>query len=155
MIKLDTSILGILKSIGYIILGVSTWLSSKGINTYVFYVLIGFMVMDMILGWIKASVVDELENPTSKKAKKGILTKAIMFVIPVVSGLLWGMFDKENAIKVVNVQLMALTAAEGYSNIANAYTIYTGELLEEFDAVTYVFKKTANKIKLLLNKIYN
>lgn len=153
-IQIDYSLLGILKAISYAFFCTITWLESKGINSYVFYVLIAFMVLDMILGWIKASVVKELENPSSKKAKKGILTKTIMFVIPAVSGLIWGIFDKENAIKVINVQLTALAIAEGYSNIANAYAIYTKEILSEFDAVTFVFKTTANKIKSLLGKIY-
>ena len=78
----------------------------------------------------------------------------IMFSIPIVVGFMWGLFDKENAIKVINVQLIALAIAEGYSNIANAYMIYTGEVLSEFDAVTFVIKKTAEKIRKLLDALY-
>lgn len=152
--EIDFSLQGIAKAIVYVFACSYTWLDNKGINAYVFYLLIGFMVLDMVLGWIKASVVKQLDNPSSKRAKKGILTKVIMFVIPAVSGLIWGIFDKENALKVINVQLTALAIAEGYSNIANAYIIYTGEELSEFDAVTYVFKTTAKKIKKLLNIIY-
>lgn len=152
--EIDYSLQGIGKAIVYVFGCSYAWIDSKGINAYVFYLLLGFMVLDMILGWVKASVVKQLENPTSKKAKKGILTKCIMFVIPAVSGLIWGIFDKENALKIINVQLTALAIAEGYSNIANAYIIYTGEELSEFDAVTYVFKTTALKIKKLLNTIY-
>lgn len=111
------------------------------------------MTLDMILGWYKASIIGSLENPTSKKAKKGILAKCIMFVIPVVVGLIWGIFDNEKALNVVNTLLIALTIAEGYSNIANAYSIRTGQELSEFDAVTYVFKIIAGKIKKLLTKI--
>lgn len=153
-LQIDYSLQGFGKAIVYVFAGIYTWIESHGIDAYAFYLLIGFMALDMILGWLKSSVVKELENPTSKKAKKGILTKCVMFVIPVVSGLIWGMFDKDNAIKVINVQLIALAIAEGYSNIANAYMIYTGEVLSEFDAVTFVIKKTAEKIRKLLDALY-
>ena len=82
-----------------------------------------------------------------------VLTKLIIFVVPAVAGLIWGAFDKESAFKIVNLLLTALMVAEGYSVIGNAYTIYTGEVLSEFDAITFVFKKTAQKIKLLLEKL--
>lgn len=152
--NLDTSMFGWLKSAGYIIACTYAWIDEKGINAYVMSVLLCFMALDIILGWIKASIIKELDNPTSKKAKKGILSKSIMFAIPAISGLIWGAFDKEGAIRIVNLQLMALMVAEGYSNIANSYTIYTGEVLSEFDAVTYVFKKTAQKIRGLLGRVY-
>lgn len=152
MIKMDTSIWGWLKTIGYGIACVYSWLDTTGINAYVFTTLLVCMILDMILGVQKAKVVNALESPTSKKAKKGIISKAIMFVIPAVVGLVWGIFDKENALRVVNTLLTALAIAEAYSNVANAYIIYTGELLSEFDAVSYVIKKSARKIKALLEK---
>ncbi len=152
--NIDTSIKGIFKSFVYVFACIFTWIESTGLNAYVLTVLAVFMALDMFLGWIKASVVKELDNPTSKKAKKGILVKSVIFVIPVVVGLIWGALDdKDTAIKVVNVQLMGLMIAEGYSNIGNAYAIYTGEELSEFDAITFIFKKTGGKIKLLLEKI--
>ncbi len=154
--KIDTSFLGIVKAIFYGLVCTYSWLDSTGINAYVFTVLLGFMTLDMVLGWCKASVVKSLESPTSKKAKKGILAKSIMFVIPVVVGFVWGIFDQENAMKIVNTQLIALTIAEGYSNIANAYAIYTKEELSEFDAVTFVFKKLLKTSKnYLVNYINN
>ena len=151
--KLDISIGGILKALLYCVVCAYSWLETHGINAYVFSVLIGLMSLDMLLGWGKASTVKTLENPTSKKAKKGILAKTIMFVIPVVVGLVWGIFDKDNALNVVNTFLIALAVAEGYSNIANAYAIITGEELSEFDAVTFVIKKAAEQIRNLLSKI--
>lgn len=152
--KIDTSILGWLKSLFYGLASLFIWIESTGINSYVLAVLLIFMAVDMFLGWIKATVVIGLENPTSKKAKKGILAKLVMFVIPVVVGLIWKAFDSsENAFKIVNTLLTGLMVAEGYSIIANAGTIYSGEPITEFDAVTYVFKKTGEKIKTLLEKI--
>ena len=153
MLKTDTSFLGMLKSVVYVFPVVYGWLSEKGIDPYVFYALLGLQMLDMFLGWGKSSVVKTLENPTSKKAKKGILAKIVMFVIPVVAGVVWGVFDKENALKVVNTLLAALVVAEGYSCVANSYSIYTGEELAEFDAVTYVIKKLAERIRNLLTKI--
>lgn len=153
--KIDTTLTGILKSLVYVVVCSYEWINSKGIDAYVFTVLLTLMSLDMILSWFKSSRVSDLENPTSKVAKKGIVTKAIIFVIPAVVGLIWGIFDKENALKVVNTLLIALAIAEGYSCIANGYMIRTGELLSEYDAVSYVFKKTAEKIKSLLEKILN
>jgi phage-related holin len=151
--EIDYSKWGYLKPLIYIVVSAYTWVDNVGVNAYVFSVLAVFMVMDMILGVWKASVVKGLNNPTSRRAKKGILTKLIVLVIPVVVGLIWGAFDKENALRIVNVLLGALMVAEGYSNIGNAYSIYTGEVLSEFDAVTFVIKKVSEKIKTLLEKI--
>lgn len=153
ILKADTSMLGLFKSIIYVFAFVYGWLNDQGIDAYVLFALLFLQTLDMFLGWGKSSVVKALENPTSKKAKKGILAKIVMFVIPVVAGVVWGVFDKENALKVVNSLTAALVIAEGYSCVANGYSIYTGEELSEFDAVTYVIKKLAEKIRNLLTKL--
>lgn len=153
--KVDTTERGLIGVAIYVVSSTYTWLESTGLNAYVLTVLAVFMFMDMLLGWVKAGRVASLPNPTSKKAKKGILAKAVMFVIPVVVGLIWGALgDKDTAMRVVNVQLTGLMIAEGYSSIGNAYAIYTGEELSEFDAITYLFKKTAEKIRFVLDKIF-
>lgn len=151
--KIDLSIYGLVKSIGYLVVGAYTCVGETGINAHVLFVLFFFMLLDMILGVIKAITVPALDNPISRKAKKGILTKIIMFILPIVSGLMWSTIDKDSAIYIVNLQLTALMVAEAYSNVGNAYTIYTGEVLTEFDAITFVFRKSAEKIKSVLEKI--
>ena len=151
--KIDTSFWGYLKAIGYLIVCGYSWVNSKGIEARVLAILLAFMCLDVLLGWIKASVVKKLENPTSQKAKKGLLGKLIMFVIPVVCGLIWSIFDKEGALRIVNTMIVALAVAEGYSVIANASIIYTGESLSEFDAVSFVFKKVGLLIKNLLTQL--
>lgn len=150
---MDWSIEGFIKALVYIVFGIYSWLEVSGINAYATFVLFGLMVLDMILGIGKARVVKSLPNPTSKVAKKGILAKTVIFTIPVIAGLVWSLFDKVGALKIVNLLIVSLAVAEGYSNIGNAYTIYTGEVMTEFDAITYIFKKLAEKIKQLLNKI--
>ncbi len=152
--KIDIGIKGLLKSLLYFVAGAYAWIENTGLSAYVLTSLALFMALDMVLGWIKASVVVGLDNPSSKKAKKGILVKSVIFVIPVVVGIIWGALgDTNTAIKVVNVQLTGLLIAEGYSIIGNAYAIYTGEELSEFDAITFLFKKTGEKIRFLLDKI--
>ncbi len=151
-IQIDTSIKGILKSVVYAIICTYSWLNEQGINAYALSVLLGFMITDMALGIWKAKRVSELENPTSKEAKKGIITKFVMFVIPPVGGLIWGLFDKPNALKIVNMLIVALAVAEGYSVIGNAGAIYSGKNITEFDAVTYVFKVVGALIKNVLEK---
>ena len=79
--KIDVSEWGYLKPLVYVVVGIYTWIESVGINTYIFTVLFAFMLLDMLLGWIKATVVEGLENPSSKKAKKGILTKIILLQV--------------------------------------------------------------------------
>ena len=76
-----------------------------------------------------------------------------MFTIPVISGLLWSLFDKTNALKVVNTTLVALAIAEGYSVLANAGSAYSRKNLVEYDAVTYVFKSISTIIKNILEKV--
>ncbi len=150
---LDTSFNGILKSIAYGVICTYSWLEDTGINAYAFTVLIVFMSLDILLGTIKAKRLKELANPSSKEAKKGITTKAVMFMLPVVAGLLWGLFDKENAVKVANTLLIALALAEGYSVIGNSYMIASGKVVSEFDAVTFIFKSVSESIKKVLEKL--
>lgn len=152
--KVDTTAKGILASLVYFIGAAYTWIESTGLNPKIFTILAIFIFLDMVLGWIKAATVKDLPDPSSKKAKKGILAKAVMFVIPAVLGLIWwALGTKEVAMKVVNVLLTGLMIAEGYSNIGNAYTIYTGEVLSEFDAITYIFKRAAQIIRKMLAKL--
>lgn len=152
-IQVDTTVKGVLQSISYAVICVYSWLTDKGIDTYAFTVLLVFMLLDMIFGAWKAKRVKELANPTSKEAKKGIVTKAVMFTIPVVAGLMWGLFDKENALKIVNTLIIALAIAEGYSVLGNASAVYSRKNITEYDAVTYVFKTVSSIIKKVLEKI--
>ncbi|MEQ3501144.1 phage holin family protein [Tenacibaculum sp. SSH1-16] len=152
---IDYSTSGIFKAISYVFFCFYTWLNSIGIDAYAFYTLIIFMFLDIITGLLKAKRVPNLKNPSSREGKKGILSKIIMFVIPVICGLMWGLFDKQNALKVVNTLLVALAMAEGYSAIANAGSAYSRKNLVEYDAVTYVFKSISSIIKNLLEKLLN
>ena len=151
--KIDTSLKGILKSAFYAVVCTYSWLDERGINAYALTVLLLFMALDMVFGVVKAKRVAILENPSSKEAKKGIATKLVMFVIPVVVGLIWGLFDEHNALKIVNMLVVALAVAEGYSVIGNAGAIYSGKNITEFDAVTYVFKAVGVLIRNLLEKL--
>ncbi len=151
---IDTTTKGILKSLVYVFAGAYAWIEGTGLNPRIMTALAILMPLDMVLGVWKSIVVKGLKNPSSKVAKKGILVKVVVFVIPAVSGLIWWALDnKETALRVVNVQLAALMIAEGYSNIGNAYTIYTGEVLSEFDAFTFMFKRIGGNIRKLLDKI--
>ncbi len=152
--KISYDIKHLFQSLVYVFAGIYAWIDSTGLNPKIVTVLAILMALDMFLGIWKASALSHLDNPTSKKAKKGIFVKLVIFVIPAVSGLIWGALgDAETAMRVVNVQLAGLMVAEGYSNIGNAYAIYTGEEISEFDAFTFIFKKTAENIRQLLNKI--
>lgn len=153
--KIDNSAKGWFEVLTYIIATSYAWLNGKGIDAYVVSVLLGFMILDMILGVWKSIVVSTLENPTSRKAKRGILAKVMMLTIPIICGLIWGAFDARDGIRITNMMLTALMIAEGYSNIANAYSIYARKEIEEFDAVTFVFKKTAEKLKNFLEQIFD
>lgn len=149
-IKLDSSFTGFLKSGAYIFSFIYCFLESKGIDAYAVFLLLGLMCLDMVLGVVKARKIKELKDPSSREAKKGIATKAVMFMLPVVAGLLWGLFDKENATKIANVLLIALALAEGYSVIGNSYVVVTGKNITEYDAVTFIFKSVSKGIKMIL-----
>lgn len=150
--KIDYSIKGWLESITYGFVAAYSWIGSTGINARIFTILATLMLLDTFLGVWKSIAVPEL-TPTSKKAKVGGLTKILIFVIPAVFGLVWGLFDPEGAFKIVNTQLSILAVAEGFSCVGNAGAIYTREVITEFDAVTYFFKKSSDKLKNLLKKL--
>ncbi|WP_440880627.1 phage holin family protein [Tenacibaculum sp. C7A-26P2] len=150
--EVDFSLKGIIQAVSYLAICFYSWLNSVGIDAYAFHVLLLFMVLDMFFGVLKAKKIPELKNPSSREAKKGIVSKIIMFSIPVVVGFTWGLFDKNNAIRVVNTSLIALAIAEGYSVVANAGSVYSGKNLREYDAVTYLFKVVTRLIRGLLEK---
>lgn len=152
-IKIDKSWTGFFKSLLYGFMCVYSWLESQGIDAYAVFVLMGLMSLDMLLGVVKARKLKELENPSSKEAKKGITTKVIMLILPVVAGLLWGLIDKSNAVKISNLLLVALALAEGYSVVGNSYSVLTGKVVSEYDAVTFIFKSVSNGIRLMLEKL--
>ncbi|MEQ3500593.1 phage holin family protein [Tenacibaculum sp. SSH1-16] len=153
--QIDTTLKGIMQAISYALVCAYAWLHSKGIDTHAFTVLVVFMVLDMAFGAWKARRVKDLPNPSSDIAKKGIAVKAVMFSIPIVVGLMWSLFDKSNAVKVVNTLLIALAIAEGYSVIGNAGAIYSRKNITEYDAVTYVFKTISLIIKNMLEQFLN
>lgn len=153
--KIDYSFKGIMESISYVIVGAYTWIDSTGISARIFTILSILLILDTILGVWKAIVVPTLSNPTSKKAKVGGLAKLIILIIPTVFGLTWGVFHPEGAFKIVNTQLAILAVAEAFSCLGNAGAIYTREEITEFDAITYVFKKSTDFFKKKLEKIFD
>lgn len=154
--KIDTSSRGILGFLAYAAIGTYEWINAQGFDAYVVTSLAVLMVLDMCLVWVKFSIHKDLPNPSSKEAKLGVLKKTLILLLPLLIGVAYRIVthDISVSIKIINVALSALALAEIYSNIGHIYTIYTGEILSEFDAITFFIKKIGQIIKGLLEKVF-
>lgn len=126
-----------IKGIWYII---SLWLFEYlNIPTLQFTILWLLMIVDFFAGVSKQFVIDP-KWITSYKAWIWIMKKVwtLISIITIWLMLKWIGIEGE---KYVVAFCSLLIMAEWYSVIQNIYTILTGKVVAEFDAVAFVFKK--------------
>lgn len=124
-----------------------------GIEVETFLILMVFMVMDSVLGAIKAL---RLGNRFSfQKMLWGYTLKLCFLIIPLTLALLGKSlgYDFHSA---VNITISILTVAEAYSIIGNIYAAKNKVEMEKLDAVSllliYIRKSIKKVLDILLNK---
>lgn len=156
----DTNIMGhYLKSIYLtilkIVIGVLVYL---GIHLHVFTILIFLAISDILTGIIKGRVTG-LTSSISSTICNGIKKKSLYFfaVVVIAIGLkavaVSSLSIDINGDIIMMVALLSLVGAEVVSNLQNIYVAYTGEHVDEFDAVKEVLKSLGRLSRSIFSKI--
>ena len=152
VLKMDTSISGVLKAAPYGITSIVFWLTDMGVNIKFLSVFLLLWLIDIVSGVIKSIVVSGEEKPTSKTGIRRVASKFVMLLFPVVTAAIYSLFT-DDAVKMLNWGLMILALHEGYSVLGNFYSIRTGKMLTEFDAVSYSIKLVADWIRKKVDRL--
>lgn len=122
-----------------------------GLSTESFGILAVLMILDTILGIIRAGVVHGWCCVTSHKASFGILSKLAMISVPVVVALAGkGVGINLNAI--ASGALSMLIVSETYSILGNVQSIRIRQDVKEFDAVNYTLSRIRDLLEKTLKK---
>ena len=123
------------------------------IPTMQFTILGVLMVIDF-MAWISKQFVVNPKEITSNRAWLGIMKKVwtLISIIAIWLVLKWIWVDGE---KYVVAFVSLLIMAEGYSVIQKIYTILTGKIVTEFDAVSLIFRKIGQMLQEIIEKSIN
>ncbi len=136
-----------LKNIGYMVAFACGWVCDyTGLSEEAIYILTALMIVDTAFGFVKAM---KLGKTSSTKLTVGVVSKFILLLIPIsisLAGIVTGINLKPMATGTINIMAMA----ELYSIIANAYSIRTGKVIQEHDAIALMLKKVKKTLEKLL-----
>ena len=148
--KIDGSVFGWFKAILYpITVAVVASLEYVGISTKIAIPLAVLMMLDWILGILKAWRIKE--PITSKKGKDGLLEKVVLLVIPVVVGLMFKVVDVPIGIT-LNACLAIIALNEAFSALGNIGSIYTRKPMQEFDVISILITTLRKYIMTTIKK---
>lgn len=158
MKSIDLTITGVLKTLLYTSSGAIAFilheLNLEG-ELLLYYVIA--ITIDFLLGVTAANILYSEEPtlfpaPTSKRARYGLITKGVMFLIPILVGITCNIINlgKEVSVIASSTILIPLALAEMYSIWGHIISILTKKPVDEVDAVTLVIKKVR---EMILNKI--
>jgi len=153
-IELDNSVDGWMKTIGYVLVGGMTYLSTKlGININILLYLGFAMLLDTITGtWAAAKTGIK---PTSDVGIKGIMIKVTFLGLLAFTSLALRDAFGFDSIGMLKIVIMALTVFEIYSIWGNYLTIKTGKPVKEFDAISALIVVIRELLLKLFNTIIN
>lgn len=110
----------------------TTFLTYIGLSVELMYIYAGLLIADFISGVIKALVVGE--ELSYKKGRNGIITKMLLWFIPIVLACTTKIIGVEAQI-IFQWGLGILAFTEGYSFMSNTYYIKKGKYLPEIDGI--------------------
>jgi hypothetical protein len=146
---IDTTDIGMIKSAGYgIATALGIFFGISGVKQEVLTGLIALMLLDTATGVLKYMRAAP-KQVKSKTFSEGIIKKLIALFIPLTVGLISKTLGFSSDILLTSV-FTILCLSEAYSTIGNLYSAYTGDLAEEFDAISALLKFTKDKLFKLL-----
>jgi toxin secretion/phage lysis holin len=111
-----------------------------GLNEETVIIFFCLLLIDFISGVAEAKVNGE--SITSEKAKKGVIKKLTLFILPfIVIAVMKGAELEGVATFCTHLVMGVLIASEGYSILGHIYNINTGKRLPEQDALTALVEK--------------
>lgn len=152
---IDKYIKTALLSIAKLFIGILVYL---GIHLHVFSILVLLACSDILTGIVKARTIG-MESSISSSICNGIKKKSLYFfaVVVIAIGLkavaVSSLSIDINGDIIMMVALLSLVGAEVVSNLQNIYVAYTGEHVDEFDAVKEVLKSLGRLSRSIFSKI--
>lgn len=120
-----------------------------GIDAKIFGFYVALLFIDFITGVIKGAVNKDL---SSRKAINGFFSKFTILLLILSLGV-FGKINEYDMSYILSGTFFALSLAELYSIIGNAYEIRTGKKVTEYDAVALILSKALGLIKNKLDSI--
>jgi len=139
-----------LKAVSYgILVPIFTY---TGIPQDLFLIAIGMIAFDIITGAISSWT---LRNFKSRELTKGIVSKFVLMLVPVILVLaLKSVAPEIDTTVMVKMVLSTYILSEAYSSLGNIVQIYKGDkAVSEQDAITMIITKAQDIIKSLLDAI--
>ena len=122
------------------------------INAELFSILFGFMMLDSLLGGIKALRMGK--RFSFRKLLIGISIKFVFLIVPFLLAFLGKGLGYELSIAVDSV-MKILLVSEALSIFGNIYTIKTKENVESVDVVSKLLKAIRSRLKKILDTLLN
>lgn len=119
-----------------------------GMEMHSFTILLVFILADMVTGIWRVAVVSGAHEIRSAHAINGLVSKLLFAIIPLTVAYT-GQGIGVDLIPFATGTLSILILATGYSIIGNIYTIRTGIVVKEFDAVRLIL----NAFRKLLENV--
>jgi len=137
----------LLKNASYVVVFVAT-LKFLGITPISAIVLIVFMVTDVITGMIRSYLLNGKDSVKSSVWERGVLSKGLVILVPLGIGLAGKGVGLDAELPLVAQGIINIMIfAEMYSWIGNIYSIRTGKIKKEFDAMNYVLRAIQAMLK--------
>lgn len=139
--------LTLVKTLGYI----GAFFVGLGLQPHAFLALGVLMLIDTFLGSLEAIMHRGGEKYTSYKLGAGVLTKGIIFLIPLtIAFMAHGLSIDAEVIVYITMSILILS--ETYSILGHIYTIKTKKKTTEFDAVAALLGALRGSIEGMILK---
>lgn len=122
-------------------------IAALGLDVTKFFILSFLMVLDLVTGTTKAYVCKE--DVTSRRLSAGFLSKIMVLFVPLTVALMAKGVEIDMT-GLVRFTVSILIISEAYSVVGNVYTIKTGEVVKEIDAVSAIVKRIRSAIEIVL-----
>ena len=141
--------LSIKESIKYTVYLASFVFGFLGLPPESFLIFGVLIVLDSITGVVRSAVLKGTKSVTSTKLTSGVVSKMLVFLVPIVIALAGrgAGFDLMHTAQGV---LSILIVAEAYSVLSNVYAIRVKKDIPEFDAVTWVLRGVRKTVERFL-----
>lgn len=137
-----------IQNTAYLVLFVATlqWFGVDALSTAILGIMI---VIDVITGILRSGFVDGWRTIQSNRLQRGLVAKLLIILLPLLVALC-GKGIGMNLAAFAQACLNVLILSEVYSILGNIYSLRTGKVRSEFDAISYVIGQVQEFLKKII-----
>lgn len=124
-----------------------------GIKHEMMGILATLLIIDTVTGILKSARINGVKSITSTSLTAGIISKMLLFLVPVIVALALKSFNVADSTVVLQASIGVLCMSEAYSSISNIQSYRTGEAVDEVDALAIILKWMKKLLLTLINKL--